>query len=127
MGIEAVAAHPFGLDTSDRDRLAALGITVRSGDAIVDPGDDGGLPNLAAAVRLGVERGALLVVTAPMRDSETWRREGARCLAAATRASLETVDRRPMTVVVLPALRAPRPGPIAVLSPAGSVSAYEIY
>ncbi|GGM63144.1 hypothetical protein ACFFX1_14335 [Dactylosporangium sucinum] len=128
MGTTAVLAPPFRLDDAARDRLYGLGISV-PGDGAPAEGEPGAgaLPDLAGAIRFGAAHDALAVVVGGGREARAWPAGGATRLAAATEASAESADARPLTVVVLPATAAPRHGPVAVLSPGGAVSAHELY
>jgi hypothetical protein len=132
MGTTAVVAPSVHLDAADLGRLSALGISVDGDPISVTDRPSAGdgpdpLPDLAAAIHLGADRGALVAISDRGRDPRAWRREGARWLAAATEASATASAARPLALVVIPAASAPRPGPIAVLSPAESVSSYELY
>jgi hypothetical protein len=132
MGTTAVVTPSVRLDAADVSRLGALGISV-DGDpiGITDRPPAGGgsdpLPDLAAAIHLGAQRGALVAIGDRGRDPRAWRGEGARWLAAATAASAAASAARPLALVVIPAASPQRPGPIAVLTPAESVSSYELY
>ncbi|MEV4510687.1 hypothetical protein AB0K00_17165 [Dactylosporangium sp. NPDC049525] len=132
MGTGAVVAPSVHLDAADHTRLGALGISVEGDlDGVTDrpSAGDGSAPlaDLAAAVQLGADRGALVAVGDRGRDSRAWHREGAHRLAAATEASATASAARPLALVLIPAASAPQPGPIVVLSPAESVSSYELY
>ncbi|GAA1928635.1 hypothetical protein GCM10009775_20800 [Microbacterium aoyamense] len=104
MGITAVAAHR--VDATTTERLGLLGIEVeqRDGDA-----------SLAGALAYG----ALIGIAERGTDA------AADLLAAAD--TLSATGGGPLAVVVFPATLPLQPGPVAVLSPAGAVSAYELY
>ncbi|GAA2373057.1 hypothetical protein [Dactylosporangium salmoneum] len=130
MRTTAVLAPPFRLDDAARDRLHGLGISVRGDGAHPEVRGEpaaGELPDLAGAIRFGAAHDALAVVVGGGRDAPAWRTGGAGGLAAATEASAELANSRLLMVVVIPATVAPRPGPVAVLSPGGSVSTHELY
>lgn len=70
---------------------------------------------------------ALVVVVGRGDDPSRWRRVGPAILAEATASVARTAASRTLAVVLLPAVDAVRPGPVAVLSPAGAVSSYEVH
>lgn len=80
---------------------------------------------IAGAIRLASAGGALVAVAGRGGGAREWRRDGADRLAVALDAS--TGASSAVSVVILPATIPVRPGPVAVLSPAGSVSSYEIH
>src|SRR5258708_7140417 len=104
MGTTAVVAPSVYLDAADLSRLSALGISV-DGDPISvtdrPSSDDGSdpLPDLAAAIRIGADRGALVAISDRGRDPRAWRRDGARWLAAATEASACASPARPLALL----------------------------
>ncbi|MET0735761.1 MAG: hypothetical protein ABWY55_08980 [Microbacterium sp.] len=108
-------------DAAALARLLRYGIEVAPGDA------EGGAPrpdeDIAAAVRLGAAQRALVVI-APRGDPDHAALTGR--IAAATEA-IAGLDADPLAVVLLPASLPPQAGPVAVVSPAGGVSSYELY
>lgn len=128
MATSAVVAMPWSITPADRERLEGMGFVIASAGTIDAPAaDPTSPPDLAAAIRLGAAHEAFIIVVGGDRDPRPWRKEGAGLLSAATEAAAAIRVARPVVLVVIPAASAPLPGPVAVISPAESVSAYELY
>lgn len=96
-------------------RLATYGIDIAAVASQDEPAD------IVDALR-GTSREMLVVAPRALRDQSAL----ARRITEATQ-YLRDTDGDPLTVVVLPASLPPQPGPVAVLTPAGGVSSYELY
>ncbi|MCF8610510.1 hypothetical protein L5G28_10145 [Gordonia sp. HY285] len=116
MGIEAVMSVG-GLRRTGAERLDSLGVHARTTDSPAE--------TVAEAIAMAIDDD--MVVAALDRGEEPlrWRADGPAALEAATEASA-AVRSQAVTVVVLPAALEPVPGPVAVLTPAGAVSSYEL-
>lgn len=120
MGISAIAPPSALADEGAIARIRSLGFDLNEiAEQDQEPGSDVG-----HALRLAAERGTVAVVVA--RDDAT-RNVVADRLADAAASVAATATDAPLALVVLPALSPPLPGPVAVVTPAETVSAYEVY
>ncbi|MBN0038892.1 hypothetical protein JN535_01735 [Cellulosimicrobium cellulans] len=119
--------------SSTRARLTALGLDLPDGPpggttpGVDEPAPTPALPDLGAALRRCDEQSALAVVVDRDASPDDWRRDGVRALAEVTVAAAAGDPARPLTLLVLPAVSGPRPGPVAILSASETVSAYELF
>lgn len=119
MRIPTVVAPQVKLDPSTHQRLSGLGLALVAADA-----DETADSSLASAIGLADRHDALFYVAD---RGDDWRRSGPDLLTAATGAARTSCTPRSLICILLPALAPPQPGPVAVLSPAGSVSSYEVH
>ncbi|WP_040796992.1 hypothetical protein [Nocardia higoensis] len=118
----AVVVPPLRLGASDSRRLRDYGLLPVHGDT-----GPAAANSPAAALLSTAPNGSLITVAGLRDDPDPWRHAGPAILAEATASAAATVTSRALAVVLLPAVETPMPGPVAVLSPAGSVSSYEVH
>src|SRR5690349_19759129 len=118
MGTGAELSPPRRLDPVVVERLSALGIDAAITTA---PAPSGAPSDLATAVAVAADGDAILVVVDVGDDRARWRRDAVELLGPLDRVDAD----RPFAALLLPADSPPRPGPVAILSPAGGASAYE--
>ena len=117
-GASATPATPAGADDATAHHGGPEGVddhTVHLGVAL----------STALSATAAVGRGGVIVVDRG-RDDRLWRRDPVALVDAATSAAAGCAPDSPLVMVLLPAVVPPRRGPVAVLSPPGAASSYEL-